>query len=163
VYHDGSNKKENWKAKDSVVYLLTAVATRGSATQVLVATAGREVLSGYMEFFLFSGKHGVTSTNALVDVVKSFSDYVFEDLQAALGTVNPSLEPGRDPLGPSYLFYLSSTSFCPAAPCPSPSFRKLCRLYLRRYHYRSDFVHQAKKMHCCDYFSTFTYRKSFMT
>lgn len=30
----GSNKKENWKAKDSAVYLLTAVATRGSTTQV---------------------------------------------------------------------------------------------------------------------------------
>ena len=29
-----SNKKENWKAKDSAVYLLTAVATRGSTTQV---------------------------------------------------------------------------------------------------------------------------------
>lgn len=30
----GSNKEENWKAKDSSVYLLTAVATRGSTTQV---------------------------------------------------------------------------------------------------------------------------------
>ena len=30
----GSNKEENWKAKDSAVYLLTAVATRGSTTQV---------------------------------------------------------------------------------------------------------------------------------
>ena len=30
----GSNKKENWKAKDSAVYLLTAVATRGSTIQV---------------------------------------------------------------------------------------------------------------------------------
>ena len=30
----GSNKRENWKAKDSAVYLLTAVATRGSTTQV---------------------------------------------------------------------------------------------------------------------------------
>ena len=29
-----SNKAENWKAKDSAVYLLTAVATRGSTTQV---------------------------------------------------------------------------------------------------------------------------------
>ncbi|KAF8148458.1 importin alpha re-exporter [Crassisporium funariophilum] len=63
------NKEENWKAKDSAVYLLTAVATRGSTTQ-----------------------HGVTSTNALVDVVKFFSDHVFEDLQAASGTVNPILQ-----------------------------------------------------------------------
>lgn len=30
----GSNKKDNWKAKDSAVYLLTAVATRGSTIQV---------------------------------------------------------------------------------------------------------------------------------
>lgn len=28
------NKEDNWKAKDSAVYLLTAVATRGSTTQV---------------------------------------------------------------------------------------------------------------------------------
>jgi exportin-2 (importin alpha re-exporter) len=28
------NKAENWKSKDSAVYLLTAVATRGSTTQV---------------------------------------------------------------------------------------------------------------------------------
>lgn len=64
----GSNKGESWKAKDSAVYLLTAVATRGSTSQ-----------------------HGVTSTNALVDVVKFFSDHVFEDLQAS-GTVNPILQ-----------------------------------------------------------------------
>ncbi|KAF9472710.1 importin alpha re-exporter [Pholiota conissans] len=64
-----SNKTENWKAKDSAVYLLTAVATKGSTTQ-----------------------HGVTSTNALVDVVKFFSDHVFQDLQAASGTVHPILQ-----------------------------------------------------------------------
>jgi hypothetical protein len=29
-----ANKAENWKAKDSAVYLLTAVATRGSTSQV---------------------------------------------------------------------------------------------------------------------------------
>ncbi|KJA18706.1 hypothetical protein HYPSUDRAFT_45045 [Hypholoma sublateritium FD-334 SS-4] len=64
-----ANKEENWKAKDSAVYLLTAVATRGSTTQ-----------------------HGVTSTNALVDVVKFFSDHVFHDLQTASGTVHPILQ-----------------------------------------------------------------------
>ncbi|CAA7263712.1 unnamed protein product [Cyclocybe aegerita] len=64
-----ANKEENWKAKDSAVYLLKAIATRGSTTQ-----------------------HGVTSTNALVDVVKFFSDHVFEDLQAASGTVHPILQ-----------------------------------------------------------------------
>jgi exportin-2 (importin alpha re-exporter) len=30
-----ADKAENWKAKDSAVYLLTAVATRGSTSQVL--------------------------------------------------------------------------------------------------------------------------------
>ncbi|KAH0580356.1 hypothetical protein H2248_001858 [Termitomyces sp. 'cryptogamus'] len=64
-----SNKAENWKSKDSAVYLLTALATRGSTSQ-----------------------HGVTSTNSLVDVVKFFSDHVFQDLQAAQGTVHPILQ-----------------------------------------------------------------------
>ncbi|KAG5641488.1 hypothetical protein DXG03_005099 [Asterophora parasitica] len=63
------NNEENWKAKDSAVYLLTALATRGSTSQ-----------------------HGVTSTNTLVDVVKFFSDHVFQDLQAAQGTVHPILQ-----------------------------------------------------------------------
>ncbi|RDB24273.1 Importin alpha re-exporter [Hypsizygus marmoreus] len=63
------DKKEGWKAKDSAVYLLTALATRGATTQ-----------------------HGVTSTNALVDVVKFFSDHVFQDLQAEQGTVHPILQ-----------------------------------------------------------------------
>ncbi|TFK31640.1 importin alpha re-exporter [Crucibulum laeve] len=64
-----ANKEENWKAKDSAVYLLTALATRGSTSQ-----------------------HGVTSTNALVDVVKFFSDNVYEDLKAAPGAVHPILQ-----------------------------------------------------------------------
>lgn len=29
-----ANKQENWKAKDSAIFLLTAIATRGSTTQV---------------------------------------------------------------------------------------------------------------------------------
>ena len=84
-----SNKKENWKAKDSAVYLLTAVATRGSTTQVEDFFLH---ICVFFANFLFFGKHGVTSTNALVDVVKFFSDHVFEDLQAAPGTVNPFLQ-----------------------------------------------------------------------
>ncbi|KAF5323094.1 hypothetical protein D9611_009310 [Ephemerocybe angulata] len=64
-----ANKEENWKAKDSAIFLLTAIATRGSTTQ-----------------------HGVTSTNALVDVVKFFSEHVYQDLQAASGTVHPILQ-----------------------------------------------------------------------
>ncbi|KAJ4471965.1 CAS/CSE protein [Lentinula aciculospora] len=64
-----SNKAANWKSKDTAIYLLTAVATRGVTTQ-----------------------QGVTSTNALVDVVKFFSDHVFQDLQAAPGSVQPILQ-----------------------------------------------------------------------
>ncbi|KAG6917213.1 hypothetical protein DXG01_003418 [Tephrocybe rancida] len=36
--------------------------------------------------------HGVTSTNSLVDVVKFFSDHVFQDLQAQEGSVHPILQ-----------------------------------------------------------------------
>lgn len=34
----------------------------------------------------------MTSINAQVDVVKFFSDHVFQDLQAARGTVHPILQ-----------------------------------------------------------------------
>ncbi|KIY43801.1 importin alpha re-exporter [Fistulina hepatica ATCC 64428] len=64
-----SSNKENWQAKDGAVYLFTAVATRGYTMQ-----------------------QGAASTNALVDVVKFFSDHVFQDLQAVAGTVHPILQ-----------------------------------------------------------------------
>ncbi|EPS95676.1 hypothetical protein FOMPIDRAFT_1025652 [Fomitopsis schrenkii] len=64
-----ANPAENWRAKDTAIYIMTAVATRGSTTQ-----------------------HGVTSTNTLVDVVKFFSDHVFQDLQAESGSVQPILQ-----------------------------------------------------------------------
>ncbi|KAJ8091228.1 importin-alpha export receptor [Marasmius tenuissimus] len=60
---------EGWKAKDSAIYLLTALATRGGTSQ-----------------------HGVTSTNALVDVVEFFSNNVFEDLQVEKTSVHPILQ-----------------------------------------------------------------------
>ncbi|CAK5267603.1 unnamed protein product [Mycena citricolor] len=62
-------KTEAWKAKDASIYLMMAVATRGSTAQ-----------------------HGVTSTNALVDVVGFFSTNVFSDLDAVEGQVNPILQ-----------------------------------------------------------------------
>ncbi|KAF9074712.1 importin alpha re-exporter [Rhodocollybia butyracea] len=65
----GQDKERNWKAKDSAIYLLTAVAARGGTTQ-----------------------QGVTSTNALVDVVRFFSEHVFQDLQASEGAVHPILQ-----------------------------------------------------------------------
>ncbi|KAG2034488.1 CAS/CSE protein [Suillus americanus] len=63
-----SNPAQNWKAKDSAIYLLTAVATEASTTQ-----------------------HGVTSTNALVDVVKFFSENVYQDLRASAGSIHEIL------------------------------------------------------------------------
>lgn len=63
-----SNPAQNWKAKDSAIYLLTAVATEASTTQ-----------------------HGVTSTNALVDVVKFFSEHVYQDLRASAGSIHEIL------------------------------------------------------------------------
>lgn len=63
-----SNPAQNWKAKDSAIYLLTAVATEASTMQ-----------------------HGVTSTNALVDVVKFFSEHVYQDLRASAGSIHEIL------------------------------------------------------------------------
>ena len=47
-----------WKRKDAAIYLLTSIAAQGSTMQ-----------------------HGVSSTNALVDVVQFFSDHILQDLQ----------------------------------------------------------------------------------
>ncbi|WWC86346.1 uncharacterized protein L201_001219 [Kwoniella dendrophila CBS 6074] len=62
------NPAENWKSKDTAIYLLTSIASRGSTQQL-----------------------GVTSTNVLVDVVDFFGQNVFSDLQAASGSVHPIL------------------------------------------------------------------------
>ncbi|TYJ56359.1 hypothetical protein B9479_002907 [Cryptococcus floricola] len=62
------NPTQNWKAKDTAIYLLTSIASRGSTQQL-----------------------GVTSTNVLVDVVEFFGQNVFSDLQAASGSVHPIL------------------------------------------------------------------------
>ncbi|CAL1709388.1 unnamed protein product [Somion occarium] len=68
-YNENRTKEDSWKAKDTAIYLLTAVATRGSTTQ-----------------------HGVTSTNALVDIVQFFSEHIFQDLEADPGSVHPVLQ-----------------------------------------------------------------------
>ncbi|OCF55372.1 importin-alpha export receptor [Kwoniella mangroviensis CBS 10435] len=62
------NPTDNWKSKDTAIYLLTSIASRGSTQQL-----------------------GVTSTNVLVDVVEFFGQNVFADLQAAPGSVHPIL------------------------------------------------------------------------
>lgn len=82
-----TDKVENWRAKDSAVYLLTAVATRGSTTQV--SPFGVVIFRCKIDVYM---QHGVTATNALVDVVKFFSDHVFHDMQATQGIVHPILQ-----------------------------------------------------------------------
>ncbi|WVR05966.1 hypothetical protein IAU60_002994 [Kwoniella sp. DSM 27419] len=62
------NPTDNWKSKDTAIYLLTSIASRGSTQQL-----------------------GVTSTNVLVDVVDFFGQNVFADLQATPGSVHPIL------------------------------------------------------------------------
>ncbi|KAM0791591.1 hypothetical protein ACM66B_006034 [Microbotryomycetes sp. NB124-2] len=64
-----SNSTANWKSKDTAIFLLTSIASRGSTTQ-----------------------QGVTSTNALVDVVQFFSEHILPDLQAAPGSVHPIIQ-----------------------------------------------------------------------
>ncbi|THH15070.1 hypothetical protein EW146_g5342 [Bondarzewia mesenterica] len=59
---------EGWKSKDSAIYLFENVAIRTATT------------------------FGVTSTNLLVDVVKFFSDNIFQDLQADPGSVHSVLQ-----------------------------------------------------------------------
>lgn len=58
-----------WKHKDTAIYLLTSVATRG-ATQT----------------------QGVTATNALVDVIAFFSEHVASDLQQGAFSVHPIIK-----------------------------------------------------------------------
>ncbi|GAA5950565.1 hypothetical protein JCM3765_000532 [Sporobolomyces pararoseus] len=64
-----SNPQTNWKSKDTAIFLLTSIATRGSNLQ-----------------------QGVTSTNALVDVIKFFSEHILADLQAPAGSVHPIIQ-----------------------------------------------------------------------
>ncbi|KAL4253719.1 XPO2/CSE1 family protein [Abortiporus biennis] len=68
-YANNKAKEDSWKAKDTAIYLLTAVATRGSTTQ-----------------------HGVTSTNSLINVVDFFSQNVYQDLEADMKSVHPVLQ-----------------------------------------------------------------------
>ena len=57
-----------WKSKDTAIYLLTSIASRGSTQQL-----------------------GVTSTNSLVNVVEFFGENVYSDLVATPGSVSPIL------------------------------------------------------------------------
>jgi exportin-2 (importin alpha re-exporter) len=63
------NPVENWKAKDAAIYLFASIASLGS-----------------------TASQGVTSTNVLVDIIKFFSENVYQDLQAGVGTIHPILQ-----------------------------------------------------------------------
>nr|ASF90178.1 hypothetical protein SPAR07607 [Bartheletia paradoxa] len=63
-----ADKSVNWKSKDTAIYLLTSIASRGSTSAV----------------------HGVSSTNVLIDVVQFFSNNVYEDLNSE--AVHPILQ-----------------------------------------------------------------------
>ncbi|KAG8695927.1 importin-alpha export receptor [Ceratobasidium sp. 395] len=69
MYNAREGGDDAWAHKDTAVYLLSAVAARGSTQQ-----------------------HGVTSTNVLVNVVQFFSDHVAGDLLAPLGSIHPILQ-----------------------------------------------------------------------
>lgn len=56
-------------------------------------------------------QHGVTSTNALVDVIKFFSDHILADLQAPAGSVNPIIQ--ADAI--KYLYTFRNQVLCPTA------------------------------------------------
>lgn len=64
-----SNPSENWKSKDTAIYLLTAIASQASTSH-----------------------HGVTATNVLVDIVKFFSENVAQDLNVDGPAVHPILQ-----------------------------------------------------------------------
>lgn len=63
------NPSENWKSKDTAVYLFSAIAAKGVAT----------------------ASHGVTSTNNLVSITDFFQNYLASDLVAETG-VQPILK-----------------------------------------------------------------------
>ncbi|KAM0752941.1 putative importin-alpha export receptor [Meredithblackwellia eburnea MCA 4105] len=64
-----SDPQGSWRSKDTAIFLLTSIASKGSTVQ-----------------------HGVTSTNALVDIIKFFSDHILSDLQAPASSVNPIIQ-----------------------------------------------------------------------
>ncbi|KAK6349794.1 importin-alpha export receptor [Orbilia brochopaga] len=64
-----SNPKQNWKSKDTALYLFTSIAVKGTITQ-----------------------YGVSSTNMLVDIVDFFQRNVAPDLVKGIGEVHAILK-----------------------------------------------------------------------
>ncbi|RHZ79547.1 hypothetical protein Glove_144g27 [Diversispora epigaea] len=65
-YNENPN---NWKDKDAAIYLLTSIATPGTAT-----------------------KHGLTAVNDLVNVIEWFSENILPDLQTPVDSGQPVLK-----------------------------------------------------------------------
>lgn len=80
--------KTNWKSKDTAIFLLTSIASLGSTVQVRL---GDERGKGEADAASCT-QQGVTSTNALVDVIKFFSENILGDLQAPAGAVHPIIQ-----------------------------------------------------------------------
>jgi exportin-2 (importin alpha re-exporter) len=76
-----SDPSGKWKSKDTAIYLLTSIASKGSTQQV--SLCGLRMAA--------DSQLGVTSTNQLVDIVEFFGQNVYSDLQAAPGSVHPIL------------------------------------------------------------------------
>ncbi|CAE7209613.1 unnamed protein product [Rhizoctonia solani] len=86
-YKAGEGGDDAWMQKDTAVYLLSAVAARGSTLQA----------SGFFLSFpsltdIPIRQHGVTSTNIHVNVVQFFLDHIAGDLQAPAGSIHPILQ-----------------------------------------------------------------------
>lgn len=64
-----ANPSQNWKNKDTAIYMFTSIASLGS-----------------------TASQGVTSTNLHVDVIKFFTDNVLSDLQAKGRSAHPILQ-----------------------------------------------------------------------
>lgn len=64
-----NNPKENWRSKDTALYLFSAIAARGTTE-----------------------RKGVIHTNLLVDVVEFFQNHIAADLVAPFGDVQPILK-----------------------------------------------------------------------
>jgi len=113
----GGELERGWKAKDSAVYLLTAVAAREWGTTL------RDVMS----------------KNVLVNVVLFFLEHVFQDLQAEAGSMHLILQ--VDMIRFLYIFSESvpareiAALLRPAAARAPSQLGELRVLYIWGYHY----------------------------
>lgn len=142
-----ANPVQNWKNKDTAIYLFTSVASLGSTMS-----------------------QGVTSTNVHVDVVKFFAEHVYSDLEEGK-SVHPILQVDairfihqfRYQVMQDYDDEIRPTLTCQSAhkratdggtaqPDAPPYFRKLRLAYLRCHHHRTNTLHQERKCNAVSVF-----------